>query len=518
MEKPVFSLILTFSLITAAIAQDPPGMPVIDWMSAEYQLQGEPLELNVSWNMWWGINGDNWQLTVNDVVVFSADILPDSPNAQQGNAVLTISEPGQYSLVVNLCIGPDNCTSSAPVAITVTGYAEAPDHGEGAVHWGQRVFAPYTDVTSWPGLSLTEYADSTGVNRFVLGFIVDHTGSACEPSWGTYYDLNGQAYGTDLMLGIIANNEIGQLRENGGDIMPSVGGAANFPLAAACSNVFDLADAYMEIISTLNLTHLDFDIEGFWVADPASVQRRSEAISILQEQLEMMNSPVDIWYTLPVLPTGLTADGLAVIESALEWGVSLAGINIMAMDYGDNAAPDPENQMGEYAVQAAQSLHAQLTDCYTNAGFNYSSEEIWQKIGVTPMIGMNDVQSEIFNQTDAQELMDFGSSVNLRMLSMWSANRDQECPGGEVNYVSPSCSSILQSPGEFGSLFSGYNSAQEDPAGDMNLDGSLDILDAVLMISYILDGEYFAGGDINDDGVLNILDATLLVALILEID
>jgi len=51
--------------------------------------------------------------------------------------------------------------------------------------------------------------------------------------------------------------------------------------------------------------------------------------------------------------------------------------------------------------------------------------------------------------------------------------------------------------------------------GDVNNDSILNILDIVLMITLILDGEYDECGDINSDGDMNILDIVTLVNIIL---
>lgn len=44
-------------------------------------------------------------------------------------------------------------------------------------------------------------------------------------------------------------------------------------------------------------------------------------------------------FTLPVLPAGLTADGVKLLESCVKHGVRVDVLNIMTMDYGDSAAP-----------------------------------------------------------------------------------------------------------------------------------------------------------------------------------
>lgn len=51
------------------------------------------------------------------------------------------------------------------------------------------------------------------------------------------------------------------------------------------------------------------------------------------------NPGLTLSYTLPVLPAGLTADGVALLVNARARGVRLDVLNIMTMDYGDSAAP-----------------------------------------------------------------------------------------------------------------------------------------------------------------------------------
>ena len=53
--------------------------------------------------------------------------------------------------------------------------------------------------------------------------------------------------------------------------------------------------------------------------------------------------------------------------------------------------------------------------------------------------------------------------------------------------------------------------------GDSNGDGSLNVLDVVLLVNIILDSSlpYDACSDMNSDGSLNVLDVVLLVNIIL---
>jgi len=53
-------------------------------------------------------------------------------------------------------------------------------------------------------------------------------------------------------------------------------------------------------------------------------------------------------------------------------------------------------------------------------------------------------------------------------------------------------------------------------AGDINGDGSIDVLDIVAAVSLIIEGEFNANGDMNLDNELNILDIVILASLILN--
>jgi len=91
------------------------------------------------------------------------------------------------------------------------------------------------------------------------------------------------------------------------------------------------------------------------------------------------------------LPNGTTIVSLVQGIRAAADGLSLDVVNVMAMDYG--SANDNGGQMGLSAQQAASNTHNQVVA----AGLTAS-------IGVTPMIGINDVNTEIFQLSDAQSL------------------------------------------------------------------------------------------------------------------
>jgi hypothetical protein len=293
--------------------------------------------------------------------------------------------------------------------------------------------APYADTTLWPTIDLPALARADGVKTYTLGFIVNGQGS-CRATWGTYYNLN------DNWLA----DQVAALRSMGGDVVVSFGGAANQELAQVCPTVDTLAAQYQAVVDHYGLTSIDFDVEGAATADALSIDRRSKALAQLQQQARATGRKLQVSLTLPVMPFGLTADGLNVVRSARDNGVDVSVVNVMAMDYGS-----PSSQMGTDATNAATSTHDQLASLYPAK----PDAQLWAMVGVTPMIGQNDVGGEVFTTADARQLTDFAVTHHLGRLAMWSANRDSQCGQGVRTVADNLCSGVLQAPNEFATTF-----------------------------------------------------------------
>ena len=52
--------------------------------------------------------------------------------------------------------------------------------------------------------------------------------------------------------------------------------------------------------------------------------------------------------------------------------------------------------------------------------------------------------------------------------------------------------------------------------GDTNTDGSVDVLDVVLIVNQILNDDYNNIGDLNSDDSLDVIDIVLLMDIILD--
>ncbi|MFE1840486.1 glycoside hydrolase family 18 protein [Streptomyces sviceus] len=323
------------------------------------------------------------------------------------------------------CSTGDTPTSTPTPTPTPTSTSTAsPSKGAG--------FAPYVDTSLYPAFDLLAAADATGVKDYHLAFVTD--GGGCTPKWGGVTDLASDAVAA----------QIGALRAKGGDVRVSFGGASGSELATTCSSADALAAAYGKVVDAYGLTKVDFDVEGGALPNTAANTRRAQAIAKLQDG----HPGLDVSYTLPVMPEGLTQDGVDLLANAKSNGVSIDTVNIMAMDYGASYSGD----MGTYAEQAATTTQAQVKGV-----LGLSDSAAWKAVGVTPMIGVNDVASEIFKVDDATQLVAFAKAKGLGLLSMWSATRDKQCPGGAKPSADASCSSVVQAPFAFSKAFAAYN-------------------------------------------------------------
>ncbi len=327
--------------------------------------------------------------------------------------------------------------------------------------WPKRVFAPYVDSTLYPFQKLTEVAAKTGQRWFTLGFVVAKDAKSCMASWGTYYTLKA---GPDAWLDgkqAYLYEDIATLRSTWkGDVVVSFGGAANTPLEEACTTASELTAQLQSVVDTMQVTVIDFDIEGIWLTKTqpdGSGARRAKALQQLQQNAKAAGKPLKIGLTLPVLPSGLTADGLATLDQTLQNGVKLSFVNLMAMDYGDSAAPNPKGKMAQYAADAATATHAQLKASLAKAGYGPTDAEVWAMLGLTPMIGMNDVKTEVFTVADAATLLAWAKGKGLGWLAMWSVNRDHPCPAAKE--VELKCSSVADQTADwqFTSAFQGFS-------------------------------------------------------------
>jgi hypothetical protein len=361
----------------------------------------------------------------------------------QYNGTIPVAKATTFGFNVNGTGTPTSCTingrscagggAPAPTATatarpSVSAPAPKPSASKPAPRAGGIAVAPYVDMgllSNSNGPTLAQMAASSGIKSFTLAFV---NSAGCKASWFNAFDPRTRPFG----------DQIDALRKQGGDVKISFGGATGTELAIACTDVNALAAEYQAVVDAYKLKFIDLDVEGAAVADKASVDRRSKALAALQKR----NPGLKVSLTLPVLPEGLTQDGLNVVKSARDAGVNLDLVNIMAMDYGR-----AQQDYGDLAIQAARSTAGQLKGLFPNL----SNAQVFRMIGVTPMLGKNDDQGT-FNQSDARDVVAFADQNKIGYLSYWEANRDKNACNGALFQ----CTNVPQKPFEFSRIFASF--------------------------------------------------------------
>ena len=288
-------------------------------------------------------------------------------------------------------------------------------------------YAPYVSATT-----ASDMDGKGSPSTYNLSFAIAK-GSTCTPEWN----------GTTAIDNSAVESRISALKTSGATVRVSFGGASGKELAETCTTASALAKAYGEALDAAGSTQADFDIEGDALTDSTSVALRSKAIALLQKE----RTDLKVSFTLPVMPSGLDSDSLALLESANDNAVEVSTVNIMTMNYGESYTAD----MGDYAITSATATHTQLKKV-----FGLSDAGAWQGMALTSMIGVNDVSGETFSLSDAAQVRTFAESKKIAWVSMWSTFRDQQCESGSSDDdAATDCSGVTQSAGAFGEAFAG---------------------------------------------------------------
>ncbi|MFD3499010.1 chitinase [Streptomyces sp. NPDC058678] len=322
--------------------------------------------------------------------------------------------------------GSDDTSDAAPAAPERSGASPTASATEEA--GSSTAYAPYVSATTASG------NDSVGSPAtYNLAFVISG-GSDCTPKWN----------GTDAIGDAAVKSRTSQLKKDGATVRVSFGGASGKELAATCDSASELAEAYGKALDAAGSAQADFDIEGDELTDADSVALRSEAIAALQEE----RTDLQVSFTLPVMPSGLDDDSLALLRSANEHDVQVSTVNLMTMNYGESYGGD----MGDYALTSARAAHGQLKDV-----FGLADAAAWQGMALTSMIGVNDVPNETFTLSDAAQVRSFAEEKEIAWVSMWSTFRDQQCEddNAERNDALTDCSGVEQSSGAFARAFAG---------------------------------------------------------------
>ncbi len=306
----------------------------------------------------------------------------------------------------------------AGAATTVAPYFETWNYGGG--------FAPKT---------LMEARTNGGVMAATMAFGIASNGC----------NLGG---GLEAVLSGAPKADVASFRAAGGTVILSFGGASGTYLEAACSDD-GMYNIINNLITSTGAHAIDFDIEGNQAGNGGLDTRRNNVI----KRLQTTYPDLYVSFTLQADVNGLDGNGKRMLTSANNAGIRVAIANMMTMDYYDG---NNGQTMGAKAISAANAEFNQLKAIFTTK----TDAQIWAMEGNTPMIGVNDDQSENFHQSDASALTAFAQQKGLGLIAYWALQRDM--PGGS-DYNNYSLDNTV--PYEFYKIFAG---SVVNPGGPAN--------------------------------------------------
>jgi hypothetical protein len=327
-------------------------------------------------------------------------------------------------------------TAGGALASTGRGHHWGWPHGKALPH---QVFAPYFETYD-SSTDLAATAQASGAHYVSLAFLETATAGSCTAYWNgdTSQPIAGTSFGSDIAA----------IQRAGGNVIPSFGGytadTTNTDIADSCTSVPAIAQVYESLITTYNITRIDLDVEGDSITNAAGINRRNEAIAMVEAWAAAHHRRISFSYTLPTFPTGLAPSGVAVLQNAVADGARIATVNLLTFDYYIGTEQD---MLGDTETAAA-GLLSQLQSLYPAA----SAQQLWHMIGVTEMPGIDDFgAAETFSQADAVALLHWAQKQGIGFLSFWALQRDNGgCPGTKG---AGTCSGLTQPDWYFSNVF-----------------------------------------------------------------
>jgi Glycosyl hydrolases family 18 len=304
----------------------------------------------------------------------------------------------------------------------------------------EHVFAPY--FQTYTDANPADVSKASGARYLTMAFLQTQTTGSCDILW------NGDP--TTPVAQSTFGADIAKIRARGGDVVPSFGGFSAddtaTEIADSCASVDKIAAAYQKVITTYNVTRLDMDVEDLSLVNTGGIDRRNKAIAKVQDWAQRHGRTLQIVYTLPTAPDGLEQTGIDVLANAIANHARVDIVNIMTFDYYDDQAHEMAADTRTAAAGLVKTLHTLYPD--------KSTGKLWQMVGITEMIGIDDYGSggepgplEIFTIADAKTIVDWAADHNIAELSFWALGRDNgNCPGTPG---SDDCSGVAQSTWQY---------------------------------------------------------------------
>jgi hypothetical protein len=347
----------------------------------------------------------------------------------------------QAALLAALATG-----ATALLALGVTAVGASAETGPGPTSrpLPYQVFAPYYEMYD-ASTDLAALSRQSGSRYLSLAFLQTAASGSCTAYWDgdTSEPIAPSSYGSG----------IADIQAHGGNVIPSFGGYAadttSTDIADSCTSVPAIAGVYESLITTYNVPRIDLDVEADSLTNAAGINRRNEAIAMVEAWAAAHHRPIQFSYTLPTFPSGLTSSGYAVLQNAVADGAKIAAVNLMTFDYYFGTQQD----MVADTESAADGLVNQLRSLYPAA----TARRLWHMVGVTEMPGIDDFgPDETFTTAAAHTIVNWARAEGIGLVSFWALQRDNGgCPGTKG---AGACSGVSQPTWYFSHVFEHFTS------------------------------------------------------------
>jgi chitinase len=549
--------IIIIFIFTNLFSQEMPGDPDIAWMSTEYDLIDENITITISWNMWWGENGDHWKLIENSNNIFESSLTSNSPNPQYDETEIILTSEGEYEYIVKLCNGIDDseiCSESNPIIITILGDNDDSDGDEEDdvnLIFNKNIVGYYT---SWSIYARNYEITDIPVEKIN---IINYAFANINPSSGTillgdpYADIDkfypGDCWDNDCLRGNFHQLQI--LKENYSHLKTfiSVGGwtwstyFSDIAMTDESRTIF--AQSCVDFIVEYGFDGIDIDweypIEGGLESNHNSPNDKENFTLLLQkirELLDIQSENDGNYYLLTIASTGspMYVENIEVnlIHEYLDW------INIMTYDFHgpwggelnavtnfnsplyfteDDPSPEPVNTT--FNLDAAVQLYLDLgvANEKINAGLAFYGRSFSGVSNInnglfSPYTGVPDLGTWEDGVFDYWDLKD--NYINLNnYTSYWH-------PEAKVPWLyNPNTQIMISYDDEISIYEKASYIIDKDIGGAMFWEFSGDKYSELLNQVYDvfnLESNENIMGDLNTDGHLNVIDIVLMVNFVLD--
>ncbi|NYH27696.1 glycosyl hydrolase [Paraburkholderia bryophila] len=288
------------------------------------------------------------------------------------------------------------------------------------------IFSPYKDLTV--NMNWNTNVISTNVTGSLQPILTVMPGKLNTLTWAFATGECGSENWAGLTPSQVAGANVQAAVNAGKSYIVSTGGAAG---SFTCGSDAGFSQ-FIQTYYSANMLGVDFDIEAG--------QSQDDVNNLIQRVIVAQRTYPNLRFSFTIAtlggnsPQSLGGAGVMVMNAIQAAGLTNYTINLMTMDYGSSipgncvVGSSGSCDMGQSAVQAAINLHGYY-------GVPYSQIEL------TPMIGGNDTQDEVFTTADVATVATFATQNGLAGVHFWSFDRDNDCAPG---YASPTCNSYGQ--------------------------------------------------------------------------